>query len=366
MSNNRQNVSSHWAGFHRLWIIIAIILFLLLLLLWLLGYGPGGSKCVVPPTIVEKIVEVEKLVDNPKLLSKIGALEKENSGISGLQAKIAELNNLPPKVVTAADTLAPQLMLRGLSPVTVPLGKAFSDEGFMALDNVDNSVNVKTTGKVDINKVGKYMLTYTATDTAGNTSNITRTVNVVAPPRDVVAPRLNLIGSAIERLPFGSTFIDTGASSMDNVDGRASIKVDGKVDGSKAGEYIITYTSTDAAGNTSTAKRKVIIEAPLALAKLYFEVNSSEFPADTNLSLASVISYLRNNSSSTAVVSGYHDPSGNAAHNETLSYNRAIAVRDLLQESGVTADRIILMKPAATTGTGTPEEARRVEVQVVK
>lgn len=366
MSNNTQNVSSHWAGFRRLWIIVAVILFLLLLLLWLLGYGPGGSKCVVPPTIVEKTVEVEKLVDNPKLLSRIGALEKENSGISGLQAKIAELKNMAPKVVTAADTMAPQLMIKGLSPINVPLGKSYADAGFMALDNVDSSVSVKTTGKVDINKAGEYIITYTATDSSGNTSSITRTVNVVAPLRDEIAPRLSLIGSAIERVPFGGMFIDTGATSMDNVDGRASIKVDGKVDSTKAGEYILTYTSTDAAGNTSTVERKVIIEAPLALAKLYFESNSAEFPADTNLSLAAVISYLRNNSSSSAVVSGFHDPSGNAAHNEELSFNRAIAVRDLLQKSGVTADRIILKKPAATTGTGSPEEARRVEVQVVK
>jgi len=71
MSNNTKTISPRWAGFHRLWIIVAIILFLLLLLLWFLGYGPNGKKCVVPPTIVERIVEKQVEVDSPKLLSRI-------------------------------------------------------------------------------------------------------------------------------------------------------------------------------------------------------------------------------------------------------------------------------------------------------
>ncbi len=60
--NNKETISPRWAGFHRLWIIVAIILFLLLLLLWFLGYGPNGKKCVVPPTIAEKVVEKQVVI----------------------------------------------------------------------------------------------------------------------------------------------------------------------------------------------------------------------------------------------------------------------------------------------------------------
>lgn len=328
MSNTNKIVSPYWAGFRRLWIIVAIILFLLLLLLWILGYGPGGSKCAVPPTIVEKIVNVEK-------------------------------------VVTAPDTIAPRLGIKGSSTVQMLVGQTYTDAGIVALDNIDNKVDVKVTGKVDTKTPGEYILTYTATDAAGNKSSETRKVIVTAPARDEIAPRLNLIGSSITKIPVGSSYVDVGASSMDGVDGKASVKVTGKVDTNTPGTYTLTYTSTDAAGNTSTVKRKVIVEAPLAMAKLYFESGSAEFPADTELSLSTVISYLKTHSSAKAVISGFHDPSGNLAHNQQLALDRAIAVRELLQQSGVTADRIELEKPEVTTGTGSPEEARRVEVRAV-
>ena len=63
--DNNSNISPKWSGFRKLWIIVAILLFLLLVALALMGYGPWGTKCDVKPTIVEKIVEKEKLVDNP-------------------------------------------------------------------------------------------------------------------------------------------------------------------------------------------------------------------------------------------------------------------------------------------------------------
>ena len=63
-----------------------------------------------------------------------------------------------------------------------------------------------------------------------------------------------------------------------------------------------------------------------------------------------------------AIVSGYHDTTGNAQQNEELSKQRAIAVRDTLVRLGVGEDKIDLRKPADTTATGSNAEARRVEV----
>jgi len=344
MSNSREIVSPHWAGFRRLWIIVAIILFLLLLILWflgygpklpLLGYGPNGNKCAVAPTVVEKIIEKEKIVNIEKL-------------------------------VPVPDTIAPRLGLKGASAMQLFVGENFTDEGVIALDNVDSKVDVKVTGKVDTNTAGEYVLTYTATDAAGNTTTETRKVIVALPAGDDVAPRLSLIGSALEKITVGENFVDAGVTAIDDTDGNLKVKVTGKVDVNKPGSYTLTYTTTDAAGNTSTVKRKVTVEAPLAIAKLYFDLGSSEFPADTELSLSSVLSYLKTHSTSKAIVSGFHDPSGNAEKNKQLSYDRAIAVRDLLQKSGITPDRIELKKPEQTTGTGSPEEARRVEVSVAE
>ena len=66
-----------------------------------------------------------------------------------------------------------------------------------------------------------------------------------------------------------------------------------------------------------------------------------------------------------AVVSGFHDTTGDAAINEALAQKRAQMVRDVLVGLNVPADRIDLQKPAVTTASGSDSEARRVEVRLV-
>ncbi|RZL87005.1 MAG: OmpA family protein [Variovorax sp.] len=67
-----------------------------------------------------------------------------------------------------------------------------------------------------------------------------------------------------------------------------------------------------------------------------------------------------------ALVSGFHDTTGDAAVNEQLAQKRAEMVRDVLTGLGVPADKVTLRKPAVTTGTGNNAEARRVEVRLVE
>jgi hypothetical protein len=106
--------------------------------------------------------------------------------------------------------------------------------------------------------------------------------------------------------------------------------------------------------------------APMGLpkAELFFETGQTALPANTGVSLSSVVSYLAANPMAMAVVSGFHDPTGDAAVNEELAKNRALAVRDALVTAGVAESRIVLEKPVVTTGDGSLEAARRVEVTV--
>jgi outer membrane protein OmpA-like peptidoglycan-associated protein len=99
-------------------------------------------------------------------------------------------------------------------------------------------------------------------------------------------------------------------------------------------------------------------------ATVYFDVDQSVLPAGSETALSAVISYLQENPASTAVISGFHDPTGDAAANEGLAKNRAMAVRDALIAAGVEDTRINMEKPVQTTGTGTLDDARRVEVTV--
>lgn len=97
-------------------------------------------------------------------------------------------------------------------------------------------------------------------------------------------------------------------------------------------------------------------------AKLYFELGSAQLPPDALTRVAPLV--MGASGKARFVVSGYHDASGDAAANAELARQRAIAVRDLLVVAGVPAERIVLEKPAVTTGGADPRAARRVEVAV--
>ncbi len=65
------------------------------------------------------------------------------------------------------------------------------------------------------------------------------------------------------------------------------------------------------------------------------------------------------------VVTGYADKTGNAAANVELAKKRAVAVRDELVKLGVESRRIRLAPPAEITGSGSDDQARRVDISVV-
>ena len=80
--------------------------------------------------------------------------------------------------------------------------------------------------------------------------------------KDTEKPVIELFGDTTITLKFGENYNELGAVATDNVDGDLTkkIKISGKVDTQKAGEYIIKYTVTDKAGNKATVERKVIVE----------------------------------------------------------------------------------------------------------
>jgi hypothetical protein len=58
--------------------------------------------------------------------------------------------------------------------------------------------------------------------------------------------------------------------------------------------------------------------------------------------------HLQGNPSAMAIVSGYHDPTGNREHNRELAKQRALGVRDHLIGKGIGEARIELAKPIET------------------
>ena len=94
--------------------------------------------------------------------------------------------------------------------------------------------------------------------------------------------------------------------------------------------------------------------------KFYFASAKADLAAGANEALADVVKGVAEGKK--AVVSGFHDATGDAALNAELAKQRALAVSDALKALGVAEDKIELKKPEETTASGNNAEARRVEV----
>jgi len=75
---------------------------------------------------------------------------------------------------------------------------------------------------------------------------------------DITNPEVTLIGSDMT-VSLQGTYTDPGATAEDNKDGKLSPAMSGNVNTNLKGVYEITYTATDAAGNSGTAVRKVTV-----------------------------------------------------------------------------------------------------------
>ena len=102
--------------------------------------------------------------------------------------------------------------------------------------------------------------------------------------------------------------------------------------------------------------------------KVYFDTGKTEVAAEFAAKSKDVVAYLKANASAKAIVSGYNDPTGNAAANAELSKKRAQGVAAALKAAGVADDRVVLEKPADTTAGAAQgnAEARRVEITIRK
>jgi len=83
-------------------------------------------------------------------------------------------------IIVEADNTPPTISLSGDQTITLTVGDTYTEPGATAIDDVDATVQVVISGSVDTSTVGNYTITYTATDSSGNSVSVTRTVQVVA------------------------------------------------------------------------------------------------------------------------------------------------------------------------------------------
>lgn len=153
--------------------------------------------------------------------------------------------------------------------------------------------------------------------------------------------------------------------------GNGACKCDGQ--SSQSESVAVTDTSSESSNVAGTEIANDEAESSLpaytfdetfAATRVYFDLGSAELSSDQRDGLGAVVEHLLSQPSQVAVLSGFHDPTGDLERNQELAKLRAFAVRDFLIEQGVAAESILLEKPVETLGGGdTFAEARRVEVR---
>ncbi|MCI0745853.1 MAG: DUF5011 domain-containing protein [Verrucomicrobia subdivision 3 bacterium] len=155
------------------------------------------------------------------------------------------------RTVNIVDSIPPLIALSGNASITLECHDSFTDPGAIATDTCAGTFNATASGIVDPNTPGTYTLTYTATDSSGNTAvPVTRTVNVV----DTTKPTITLNGAAAVTVECHTTYTDAGATASDICDGDLSgaIVAVNSVNANTPGAYSVTYSVSDAAGKPPT------------------------------------------------------------------------------------------------------------------
>jgi outer membrane protein OmpA-like peptidoglycan-associated protein len=96
--------------------------------------------------------------------------------------------------------------------------------------------------------------------------------------------------------------------------------------------------------------------------KFYFASGKADVASGGKEALADVVKAVA--AGKTAVISGFHDATGDPTKNAELAKKRAFAVRDALQALGVAQDKVSLKKPEQLKASGSDAQARRVEVAI--
>ena len=117
-----------------------------------------------------------------------------------------------------------------------------------------------------------------------------------------------------------------------------------------------------AAAAAPVAADAASVKVENGVVKFYFASGKADVAEGGSAALSEVVKAVAGGKK--AVISGYHDASGDPAKNAELAKQRAMNVQAALKAAGVTDDKVELKKPEQAKADGPAAEARRVEVTV--
>lgn len=153
-----------------------------------------------------------------------------------------------------------EFKLIGKDTLELEVGSKYLEEGAIAkCNNKDLSNKVKITSNLDVNKIGDYKIKY---NLKNKLLNINKTIYRNICVKDTTAPKLTVNTDKEEIIYVGEKYNTPTYTAIDNYDGDISsqVKIESKVDTSKAGTYKVNYSINDSSGNESTEEITVKVK----------------------------------------------------------------------------------------------------------
>ena len=157
-----------------------------------------------------------------------------------------------------SDNEPPLIELVGAASIDVaaaPLPAVYSDPGATALDEIDGDVIPEISfNDVNLQMLGVYSVTYTATDSRDNSASKTRTVNVL----DMTAPEITAPANVVQEATAPYTVVDIGVATATDFIGPVAVSSDAPAS-YPVGETTVTWTAVDGAGLMTTAVQLITV-----------------------------------------------------------------------------------------------------------
>lgn len=151
----------------------------------------------------------------------------------------------------------PMISFEGKATVTVPMGTVYHDSKVSAHSLLkDETKKIKVKNYVDTSKAGTYHITYSIPYLNGI---IRKKKTVIV--KDETKPTITLYGNSKMYIEQGLRYQEPGYHASDNNDGDITkqVKIESNIDTKKLGDYEVSYTVSDKAGNEETVKREIVV-----------------------------------------------------------------------------------------------------------
>ena len=221
--------------------------------------GDANLTHLASTTFIDQGANWTDLVDGNGTADANGTVDQNTPGTYQIIYSVTDSSGNQAQQVTrtihVVDSDAPVITLIGDANITLEAGTHYTDAGANWNDTVDGNGTADANGTVDHNTPGTYFITYSFTDSSGNSAiDTNRTINVV----DTTPPVITIIGDANLTHLASTTFIDQGANWTDLVDGNGTADANGTVDQNTPGTYQIIYSVTDSSGNQAQQVTRTI------------------------------------------------------------------------------------------------------------